>query len=48
VPDATTAARKYLDLCAEANVYPDEKRTEREKAQHAAEQAICLALGVEP
>jgi hypothetical protein len=45
VPPAAGAVRRYLDLCNDADAYPDEKRDARERARQTAEEAIRAALG---
>jgi hypothetical protein len=44
VPAVAESARRYLDLCTQANVHPDETKVDRERARQMAEQAIRTAL----
>jgi hypothetical protein len=45
VPSVTDQARRYLDLCVHADIHPDEKKVERQRARQMAEEAIRRALG---
>lgn len=44
IPTAADVTRRYLDLCNDADMFPDEKQDARERARHTAEEAMRTAL----
>ena len=45
IPSVADQARRYLDICIQANAHPDETKVDRQRARQAAEQTIQRALG---
>ncbi len=45
IPSVTGQARRYLDLCVEADAHPDKGKADRERARQAVEETIQRAFG---
>jgi hypothetical protein len=45
IPSVAGQARRYLDLCIQADIHPDDTKVDRERARQMVEETIQRALG---